>query len=486
MAFPADPPLTATALATAAISVALASLVWWRRLARLDQLRRQVAAIRQLSREIVHAPDAAGASARIEEGLRRILRNSSLKAAISLPGDGIQSGSIPQYPLKFPLFQDHPEKGLLLIGPETVMELPPDLREALADLAMHAALALEMREQRHLKEQVARGEQLAAASLLMAGIARELRPLLENLMEEGRRARLEAVAAEAESAIGLVDRLAALGQRELARPTVFDLTAAVRDLCGFRRHAWRLMQVEVRTNFPEQPMHIRAPRGLVEEALLGLLVALEQAQQEMPEPRMDIAASVRAGQAVLSLAFAAPPQPAALPTESIAASRSLLESCGAHFHEQRSAGEVRFEVRFPLHQSSPPQDARRQRPASSKPITALLVHPELEALRPVIAALAERGHRAVPAADAVQALEMAARLRFDAAFVSPLVRDLDWAEIAARLKAHVPVTGWLATASRPAPSGVPSLPLQPSSQSLEDLFALLEGTAGPPAPSISE
>lgn len=484
MDLPADTPLTATALATAAVSVALASLVWWRRLARLDQLRRQVAAIRHLSREVVHAPDAAGAGARIEEGLRRILGNPTIRAAMSLPGDGMQNGELPRNPMKFPLMPDHPEKGALLIWAETGLELHLELREALADLALHAAIALEMREQRHLKEQVTRGEQLAAASLLMSGIARELRPLLERLLEEGRRAGLGGLAGDAESALELVDRLAALGQRDMARPAVFDLIAAARELCSFRRHAWRLMQLEVKTAFPEEAMPVRAPRGLVEEALLGLLVTAEQAQQGLAEPRVEINATARAGHAVLALAFPAPADAAAWTADSVAASRSLLEGCGGQFHEQRTGGEIRYEIRFPLHQAAPPQDAQRRRPAPEKPMTVLLVHPEPETLRPLIAALAERGHRVVPASDAVQALEMAARLRFDAAFVSPLVRDLEWTEIAARLRAHVPVTGWLATASRPGPPGVPSLPLQPSSHSLEDLPALLEGTGGAPPPSI--
>jgi hypothetical protein len=91
----------------------------------------------------------------------------------------------------------------------------------------------------------------------------------------------------------------------------------------------------------------------------------------------------------------------------------------------------------------------------------------------------------VPATDAVQALEMAARLRFDAAFASPLLHDLDWPEFAARLKVHVPIAGWLAPPSRPAPAGVPSVPLQPSASALDELPALVEATTGPAGPSIS-
>jgi len=484
MAFPADSPLTATALATAAVSVALASLVWWRRLARLNVLRRQVAAIRQLSRETVHAPDAASAAARIEQSLRRILCSPDLKVSISLPGDGAPVATITTNRLEFPLFPENKENGILLVYSESELEFHPEILDSLGDLAQHAAIALEMREQRRLKDQVARGEQLAASSLLMSGIARELRPLLESIHQEARQAGRESLAAEAESALHLVDRLAALGEPGLARPSVFDLAAAVRELCGLRRHAWSLMQLEAVASFPDQPLHIRAPRSLLEEALLGLLVAAEHSQQELPERRLGIMAAQRAGLAVLTITLP-PVAPATIAAGSIASLRSLVESCGGQFLELQTASELRFELRFPLEAAAPPQDARREQPPPARQLTLLLVHPDLEALRPLIRAVAERGHRAVPATDAVQALEMAARLRFDAAFASPLLHDLDWPEFAARLKVHVPIAGWLAPPSRPAPAGVPSVPLQPSASALDELPALVEATTGPAGPSIS-
>lgn len=486
MAFQTDTPLTATALATAAVSVALASLVWWRRLARLDLLRRQVSAIRQLSRETVYSRDPLPAAARMEEALRRILRDPSLKAAFSLPGDGPPAECKTPNRLEFPLFPDHKDKGFLLVWSENDLELHPEVRDALADLAQHAAIALEIRDQKRLKDQVARGEQLAAASLLMSGIARELRPLLEGIAGEGRRSARESLTAEAEAALSLVDRLAALGQRDLARPAVFDFAEAVRELCRFRRHAWRLQQMEVLTRFPDSPLPIRAPRALVEEAVLGLLVAAEQAQQESPTPVLELAVEARAGQAVLALAAPALHAAAELAAGGAAASRSLVETCGGQFEQQRAQGRIRFEMRYPLEQAAPRQDARLAQPLPAKQLTLLLVNPDADALRPLISELAERGHRVVPATDAVQALEMAARLPFDAVFASPSIQDLDWPEFAARLKAHAPVTGWLASAPRPAPPGVPWLPLQPTSHSLDDLSPLLQGTADPPAPSISE
>ncbi len=485
MAFTADTPLTATAAVTAAVSIALASLVWWRRLSRLERMRRRVSAIRALSREAARGPDAASIALTIQESLRRTLRDADLRAVISQPGDGAPAGAGPQNRLEFPLDPEDKLRGFLLIRHSREEGLPEEIHDALSDVALHAGIALEIREQRRLKEQVVRGEQLAASSLLLAGIARELRPLLEGICREARQRNLENLAAEAEAALGLVERLSAFGERELSRPSVFDLSDVLRELGGLRRHAWRLMQLEVRTQLPDRPLPVRAPRGLVEEAALGLIVAAEQVLQSAPSTRLALAAEARGGQAVLSLLLSPSPAVSEPPAASVSACRSLLESCGGRLEWSHAGGQLRFEIVLPLAAQDPPRQSRQQPAAPARQLTLLLVHPEAGALRPLIRALAERNHRVVPAADSLQALEMAARMRFDAVFASPAQPDLEWSEFATRIRPHVPAVGWISTASRPAPPGVLSLPLHPSEGFLEEQLAALEGTARPPHSSIN-
>lgn len=485
MAFPADTPLTATAVATAVVSIGLASLVWWRRLARLEKVRRKVAGIRALSREAARAPDAGSIAAKIQESLRRILGDSGLTASISTPGDGAAMNHNPQNRLDFPLDPEGKQKGSLIIRYSREEEFSGEILEALGDLALHAAIAMEMREQRRLKEQVARGEQLAASSLLLAGIARELRPQLEDILREARQLDRQGLASEAESALGLVDRLAAFGQRELARPSVFDLSGMLRELSELRRRAWRLMQIDAQTRFSTHPLPVRAPRGLVEEAALGLIVALEQLHQGAASPRLMLAAEERGGAAVILLSFGAAHTFPAPPADSVSACRSLLESAGGRMEMARGAHELRFEIQLPLERRSLPNESRPRPAAPARQLTLLLVHPDAEALRPLIRALAERSHRVVPAADSLQALEMAARLRFDVVFVSPAQPDMEWADFATRIGRHVPAVGWLSTSSRPAPPGVPVLSLHPAERILEDQLAVLEGTARPPESSMS-
>lgn len=484
MAFQADTPLTATAVITAAASIALASLVWWRRLRRLERLRRQVSGVRALSREVARGADASSFALAIQDSLRKIFENPALKASILQPGDGAPAEIPAENCLAFPLNPDDRMRGVLVIRQPGEDGFHEEIRDALADLALHAGIALELREQRRLREQAARGEQLAASSLLLAGIARELMPLLEGILREARQLRHDGITADAESALGLVERLADFGERELARPTLFDLSDVLRELAALRGHAWRLMQVDVVTRFPEQPLPVRAPRGIVEEAALGLIVAAEQMLPRESPARFALEAESRGDHAVLSLALSTNLPGAAAASSSFAACRSLVDICGGRLEFSESGGQLRLEVLLPLAAQEPLRQSRHQPAAPPRQLTLLLVHPDADALRPLVRALADRNHRVVPAADPVQALEMAARLNFDAVFACLAPQDLEWPEFASRIRQHAPAVGWLSSASRPAPPGVPFLPLHPSDGFLDEQLATIAGTGRPPQSSI--
>ena len=133
MALPADTPLTATALATALVSIGLASLVWQRRVARLERLRRQITAIRQVSRQVLRAPDEASAAALMEEELRRILADRSLKVAIGRAGSSAKRAALPPYHLRFSLNPQENQQEFLEIWHSNERGFSPEIREALEE-----------------------------------------------------------------------------------------------------------------------------------------------------------------------------------------------------------------------------------------------------------------------------------------------------------------------------------------------------------------
>ncbi|MGC8758984.1 MAG: hypothetical protein ACP5VC_03410 [Bryobacteraceae bacterium] len=477
MAIPADTPLTATALATALVSIGLASLVWQRRVARLEKLRRQIAAIRRLSRDVLRAPDEASGAALMEEGLRGILADRSLRVAIGRPESSVKRALLPPYHLRFPLNSEHNQQEFLEIWHSNERGFSPEIREALEDLAQHAATAAEMRSQRAFREQMARTEQLAATGLLLSAVAQDLRGPLEAILRGSRGSNVESLAPAAETALKLVERLAGHGGHGVGRTAVFDLNELLRRLCEFRERSWHLMQMDVRTGFASGPLTVKGPEAMVEEALLGLIVVAEQSQQGGESRRLHLEAAAEDERAVVRLSW--PASADALPPpveEGLAACRNLLRSCGAALEEGRAEGQVQLRAVFRL--VGEPADARprESQRAASRPLTLLLVHPQPEALRPLIRALAERHHRVVPAVDVVQALDMAARLRFDAVFAAPAGTDIEWIDFAERMSQHAPVVGWLSSGGHLGPPGVPMLPLTPGGHELDACLESLEAT----------
>src|SRR4029077_11234826 len=73
----------------------------------------------------------------------------------------------------------------------------------------------------------------------------------------------------------------------------------------------------------------------------------------------------------------------------------------------------------------------------SRRMTALVIEPDESSQRQILALLATRGYRVVPVNNSDTGLDMAQRLRFDAAFCSVHAPGLNWVELSERLQARV-------------------------------------------------
>ena len=71
--------------------------------------------------------------------------------------------------------------------------------------------------------------------------------------------------------------------------------------------------------------------------------------------------------------------------------------------------------------------------------------------RRLVAALAERGHRAIPATNAEQAADLVQRMHFDAVFCSSMLPGLNWLELYRRIRRHVGFFALLADTPDPSP-----------------------------------
>jgi CheY-like chemotaxis protein len=73
----------------------------------------------------------------------------------------------------------------------------------------------------------------------------------------------------------------------------------------------------------------------------------------------------------------------------------------------------------------------------SRGMTALVIEPEEAAQRQLMGLLAARGYRVVPVTNADTGLELAQRIRIDAAFCSLHAPGLNWVELSERMQSRV-------------------------------------------------
>ena len=74
---------------------------------------------------------------------------------------------------------------------------------------------------------------------------------------------------------------------------------------------------------------------------------------------------------------------------------------------------------------------------SSRQLTALVIEPEDSVQRQILALLTTRGYRVVPVTNSDTGLELAQRMRFDAAFCSIHSPGLNWVELSERMRSRV-------------------------------------------------
>lgn len=496
MALQLDSSLNATTLTTAFVSIGVASLVWWRRVVRLTRLRERVSRLHTLSEEIL----GAGSPAHIVELLDRHLSGilgpcrsaiysldastgalETTAGAAAVPPAAVQClqagrPGVTSQALFLPMIVQAKPAGVLELRSIDARDLQSDERAALRHLANQVAIAIHLLGQRRLRDQLLRSEQLGAAGVLVANIASELRPPLARILALANQHHLTAAAADAAAALETLDRILAIGRPEEARVQPFDLNRTVSQLAEFRSRAWRLRMITPSIDLSPGILPVLGARGQIEQALLNLVVLAEQSQADAAAPHIGINTQNRDGRAILSIFFPAPAPFETDPVSTLAAVRGLIESHGGTWVQQTRDGQARFEISLPLSSSL---DAPLERPARHGPartLTLLLAHPEPGALRALITALGERGHRAVPAETAGQALDLAARLRFDALFASRALPDLDWPALAAGAQPHACLVGLLCGPSELPPPGIPSLRLPPDDAELDRVLPQLAET----------
>jgi CheY-like chemotaxis protein len=183
----------------------------------------------------------------------------------------------------------------------------------------------------------------------------------------------------------------------------------------------------------------------LEQVFLNLLVHAEQSLAEAPQKLITVRTSVLAKRLVVEIVFTGPisrntDQTAAV----LGVTRSVIAGHGGEVRLiEKNNTDPRFEVELPLSgkersgstvvmggaPATPHQPARR--------LTALVIDNDEAAQRQLLALLSAGGCRVVPVENADTGLDLAHRMRFDAAFCSVHAPGLNWVELSERMHSRV-------------------------------------------------
>jgi len=343
-------------------------------------------------------------------------------------------------------------------------DFSPDEQALAQHLANQVAVAMRLMDQRSVQEQLFRTEKMAAVGRLISGVVNELQTPLSSISDLARRAleryhgpadrELSAIASEAQRAASIMARLVSFAGAEQAEARPVAVGDLLRGLIEFREGDWKASGIKVRDMTSREALIVLGSHGQLEQVFLNLLVHAEQALSNTPQRTITIRTSVLAKRVLVEISFTAPPQ-AGNPEVTAAVlgvTRSVIAGHGGEVRLiEKPGAEPRFEVELPLSMkerqaaktvgplthhaaavtsSAPPVD-------SSRRLTALVIDTEDTAQRQLLGMLSARGYRVVPVNNADSGLELANRMKFDAAFCSVHAPGLNWVELSERMHGRV-------------------------------------------------
>ncbi|HJT88749.1 MAG TPA: GAF domain-containing protein [Bryobacteraceae bacterium] len=322
--------------------------------------------------------------------------------------------------------------------------------QALAQhLGNQIGVAVRLLDQRSVQEQLFRTEKLAAVGRLISGVVNELQTPLASISELAGRAlqrsagrEVSAIAAEAQKASAIVARLVSFAASEQVEARPVCVTTLLRNLIEFRERDWKASGIRVHDLTLHEPVYVLGSHGQLEQAFLTLFVHAEQALAEAAQKMISIRSSVLAKRLLVEISFTAPPD-ARTPHETAAVlgvTRSVITGHGGEVRLiEKNTAEPRFEVELPVTVRERVSTVESNGAARdfARRMTALIIEADEAAQRQLLVLLSARGYRVVPVDDADKGLELAQRMRFDAAFCSVHAPGLNWVELSERMQSRV-------------------------------------------------
>ncbi len=377
------------------------------------------------------------------------------RSPFPLSGGG---GLVPKSLLFVPMLTQGEVTGILELDQDDRARTFDDDEQTLAQhLGNQVGVALRLLDRRNVQEQLFRTEKLAAVGRLISGVVNELQMPLNSIYELATRAversrigsvehDVAAIASEAKKAAAMVARLVSFAAAEQGEARPVAISTLLRNLIDFREGDWKASGIRVRDLTTREPIVVQGSQGQLEQIFLNLLVHAEQSLASAKQKTITIRTSVLGKRLLVEVSFSAPPEVRKVEETAsvLGVTRSVIAGHGGEVRLIEKPGtDPRFEVELPVsvrERSNAPAAALQQAaPVAdlSRQWTALLIETEEASQRQLTALLSARGYRVVPVANADTGLELAHRMRFDAAFCSVHAPGLNWVELSERMHTRV-------------------------------------------------
>jgi CheY-like chemotaxis protein len=342
-----------------------------------------------------------------------------------------------------------------------VLELDQDdqMRDFSADeqaLAQHLGnqigVAIRLLDQRSVQEQLFRTEKMAAVGRLISSVVNELQVPLASIMNLAHRAlekarggpaerEVSAISAEAAKASGIVSRLVSYAAAEQVEARPVDVSALLRTLIEFRERDWKASGIRVRDLTSPESLFVLGSQGQLEQVFLNLFVHAEQSLAGAEQKSIAIRTNTLAKRLLVEISFTSPAE-LRKPEDTAAVlgvTRSVIAGHGGEVRLiEKTNADPQFEVELPVlvRERGAAASSSAHRDASRR-MTALVIEPDEAAQRQLLVLLSGHGFRVVPVTDSDTGLELAHRMRFDAAFCSLHAPGLNWVELSERMHSRV-------------------------------------------------
>lgn len=417
-----------------------------------DALRKLLERLPDAVSSMPHAFNIEESATAVERGITLSVRNKTVlqfrdtRAADLLSGAEGESKSL----LLIPMRNRTEVLGVIVITASPGKQLlAASLQSAAQHLANDACQYLHEMEEVALREQIHRSEKLAVAGQLIHGVISELNIPLESIrLLTARLPENDAAAihAQVQKASEMVRRIISVARAEQIDARPVEMRFLFQRLLGAAQSEAGEVRLEIEVTMAPDSLYVLGSQEQLSNVFENLMHHARTAAANSMEKMLILNVNRIGRSAVIEIEFSGPfgegmgPdfEGAAL---GMAISRGLLQSHGGEIRfTTMRAGRYRYEVELPSLSSSPTEElGDRMKPAPQRgQVTALLVEPETQAQRRLLAIFGELNHRLIIVSNIEEAADLVEKLRFDVVFSSARPEGGTWSELFHRIHHRTP------------------------------------------------